>query len=207
MTVPAVDVWARVAARRVELADRIDTLDPAELDAESWCAGWRVRDVIGHLVQLAEATQRSMAMVLLRNGLPLDRGLAAAARRIGDRPADELAARLRRSAGGRFHVVGLPRAVALGEVLVHSEDALRPVGRPLDTGPDEAATVLDVYRRIGRLAFHQPIPDATLVATDTAWTAGRGPEIRGRALDLLLLLANRRQVLGDLTGPGLDTIG
>ena len=204
---PAVDVWASVAARRVELADRIDTLDPDELDADSWCAGWRVRDVVGHLVQLAEATQRSMAMVLVRNGLPLDRGLAAAARRIGDRPADELAARLRRSSGGRFHVIGLPPAVALGEVLVHSEDALRPLGRPLDIGPDEAAAVLDVYRRIGRLAFHQTIPKATMVATDVAWTAGRGPEIRGRALDLLLLLANRRQVVGDLTGPGLDAIG
>ena len=148
-----------------------------------------------------------MAMVLVRNGLPPDRGLAVAARRIGDSTGDELAARLRTSAAGRFHVIGLPRAVALGEVLVHSEDALRPLGRSLAIGPDEAAAVLDVYRRIGRLAFHHAIPAATLVATDIAWTAGRGPEIRGRALDLLLLLANRRQVLGDLTGPGVDAIG
>jgi hypothetical protein len=64
--------------------------------------------------------------------------------------------------------------------------------------------VLDAYWRIGRFAFHAaPQRGRHLVATDLDWSRGRGPEVKGRAMDLLLLLANRRQVLGRLEGPGL----
>lgn len=35
---------------------------------------------------------------------------------------------------------------------------------------------------------------------------GRGPEVEGRAIDLLLLVANRGQVLGSLAGPGAATL-
>jgi len=43
-----------------------------------------------------------------------------------------------------------------------------------------------------------------LVATDLDWTKGSGPEVRGKAMDLMLLVANRLQVLPCLEGPGLD---
>ena len=42
-----------------------------------------------------------------------------------------------------------------------------------------------------------------LVATDLDWSRGSGPEVRGRAMALLLLVANRRQVLPYLEGSGL----
>jgi hypothetical protein len=41
------------------------------------------------------------------------------------------------------------------------------------------------------------------VATDLDWSRGSGPEVRGKAIDLLLLVANRPQVLADLDGPGV----
>jgi hypothetical protein len=44
------------------------------------------------------------------------------------------------------------------------------------------------------------------VATDVDWSTGRGPEVRGKAIDVLLLLANRRQVTTTLTGPGLSAL-
>ena len=42
-----------------------------------------------------------------------------------------------------------------------------------------------------------------LVATDAPWARGSGPEVRGRCIDLLLFVANRRQVLPSLEGEGL----
>jgi hypothetical protein len=42
-----------------------------------------------------------------------------------------------------------------------------------------------------------------LVATDLDWSRGDGPEVRGKGIDLLLLVANRRQVLPRLEGPGV----
>jgi hypothetical protein len=41
------------------------------------------------------------------------------------------------------------------------------------------------------------------MATDLDWSRRKGPEVKGRAMDLLLLLANRLQVLGRLEGPRL----
>jgi len=203
-----VDVWARVSGYRLELADRVEVLDSTELDTQSWCEGWRVRDVIGHLVHLAEATQRTMVGAIARNGLPPDRALSVVAQQLGQLSGSELADRLRRARSGRFHVVGTPASVALGEVLVHAEDALRPIGQTLAASPDDVVPVLGIYRRVGRIAFHRRrSPKVCLRADDADWTAGQGPDVKGQAIDLLLLLANRRQVLASLTGEGVSLLG
>lgn len=200
-----VDVWGELPRLRCQFADRIGSLDETAWNSASWCEGWRVRDVLGHLVHLAEATQLSMARDVLRDGLRPDRALNEAARRLGDSSVAELADRLRTAAQGRFHVLGSPAAVALGEVLVHSADALRPLSLDVDAPPVDAAPVLDTYRQVGRVVFHAaPHRHLRLVATDLDWTRGSGPEVRGRAIDLLLLVANRRQVRPWLEGPGLS---
>gem|GEM_PF-5738027 len=125
------------------------------------------------------------------------------ARQLGDQPVLELAHRLRASVGGRFYAPGMPPAVALGEVLVHACDAFRPLGLDIEVSPATVVPALDAYRRVGPLTFRTaPQRRARLTATDTAWSAGRGPEAVGRAIDLLLLLAGRRQVLDALDGPG-----
>jgi uncharacterized protein (TIGR03083 family) len=199
-----VDVWQEVPRLRRQFADQIETLDETAWNASSWCEGWRVRDVLAHLVLIAEATQLSMARNVLRSGLRPNRAASNAATRLGDTSVPELADRLRAAAEGRFHVLGSPAAVALGELLVHGPDALRPVGLDGDAPPADAAPVLDLYWRMGRFIFRAaPQRRLRLVATDLDWTKGSGPEVRGRAIDLLLLVANRRQVVPRLEGPGL----
>ncbi|MBX3313225.1 MAG: maleylpyruvate isomerase family mycothiol-dependent enzyme [Actinobacteria bacterium] len=201
------DAAAEVATRRRAIADVVETLDADQLDHPSWCEGWQVRDVIGHLVHLAEATQISMLRDVARNGILPDKGLAAVGKEIGARPADELASRLRDAADGTYHVPGTPMAVIVGEVLVHAADALRPLDLEPPSDPAVAAELIPTYRRFGRVAFHAtPTAKVTLVATDTDLRIGSGPEVRGRAIDLLLLSANRAQVLDRLDGPGTAVI-
>ena len=202
------DVWRAVEQRRIALADRVGGLDPAQWDAPSWCEGWRVRDVFAHLVHLAEATQWSMTRDLLANGVAPNKALDRVARGLADEPQSDLASRLKAAAGGRYHVVGSPAAVALGEVITHGADMLRPLGLDDDVDPSIAVPVLPVYRRVRRLAFQaQPLREVRLVATDADWTAGEGLDIRGRAVDLLLLLANRSQAIEYLSGPGVAALG
>ncbi len=112
-----------------------------------------MRDVIGHLVHLAEATQLSVTGDLVRHGPTPDRMLSWKARELGKQPLPELAARLRAAADGHFRVVGLPPQTVLGEVVVHREDALRPLAVATGVDADEVVPVLDLYRRIGRVAF------------------------------------------------------
>jgi hypothetical protein len=152
----------------------------------------------------AEATYLSMTRDLLRGGLRPDHAVSKAAKRLGDVPVPELADRLRAAEGG-FRLFGFPEAIGLGDVLVHSaDDAFRPLGVDMDAPPADAAPVLDAYWRRGRTIVHAaPHRHRRLVATDLDWTRGSGEEVRGRAIDLVLLVANRRQVLPCLEGPGL----
>ena len=144
---------------------------------------------------------------VLRYGPAPDRALDQRARDLGEHHVSELADRLARAAEGRFHVVGSPRLVVLGELLVHGCDMRRALGEPDDVDPEEAAPLLTLYRRFGRLAFHaKPATMVTLPATDAPVSMGSGPVVSGRAVDLLLLLANRRQVVASLSGPGVDLL-
>jgi hypothetical protein len=44
------------------------------------------------------------------------------------------------------------------------------------------------------------------VATDASWSYGDGPEVRGSAEALLLLLFGRRPAPGELGGPGAEVL-
>lgn len=199
-----VDVRQEQARLRRQFADRIESLNETAWDSASWCKGWQVRDVLAHLVQNAERTSVALAGDLLRGGLRPDHAMNKAAKRLGNVPVPELADRLRKAADEPFQSRGSPKAFGLGDVLVHSADAFRPLGLDVDTSPAVAASVLDAYWRRARIVVHAaPHRRHRLVATDLDWSRGSGLEVRGRAMDLLLLVANRRQVLPCLEGPGL----
>lgn len=192
---------------RLAVADAMEVLSEAELATPSWCGGWQVRDVLGHLVHLAEATAATLARdIVLGGGVP-NRVLAHKARTFGRRPVAELCSRLRTAASGGFRIPGVPAIAAVGDVMVHGNDALRPVGREFPVRVDDVQPLLDLYRRSARMFFKRSAPkNVTLVAEDLAWSAGEGPEVHGRAVDLLLLLANRRQVVDRLSGPGVASL-
>jgi uncharacterized protein (TIGR03083 family) len=184
----------------------MELLDESAWHAPSWCEGWRVRDVLAHLVWGAEATYMSMTRDILRGPLRPDEAVARAAKRLAEVPVPELADRLRAAQGG-IRLPGFPVAIGLGDVLVHSADAFRPLGMRVNAPPADAVSVLDAYWQRGRTIFHAaPQRGRRLVATDIEWQRGNGPEVRGKAIDLLMLVANRRQVLSCLEGPGLSGV-
>jgi uncharacterized protein (TIGR03083 family) len=203
MASPRLDTREEVRRIRLEIADEIAALSPDQWETASWCAGWRVRDVLGHLVQTGEATLPSMFWQIIRNGVRPDRAIRRIARDFGDQPVPVLVERLRVADGG-LRIPGIPPEVGLGDVLVHSADALRPVGIMPDPPLADVIVVLDTYVKWGRRLVHAvPHRAVTLAATDSNWRRGSGPEVRGRAIDLLLLMANRRQVVERLEGPGI----
>lgn len=202
--VEAAEIRQEIARLRHQFADRIATLDEAAWNSASWCEGWRMRDVLSHLVQNAERTYGSLTLDLLRGGFRPDRSMDKAAKRLGEVPVPELAARLRTAAERELRLPGSSEAMGLADVLVHSADAFGPLGLDADLPPADAPPALDALWRAGRVVVHAvPQRGRRLVATDLDWSRGSGPEVRGRGLDLLMLVANRRQVLPCLEGPGL----
>jgi uncharacterized protein (TIGR03083 family) len=201
----SVDTWEEIRRLRIDFADGIAGLTADQWDTPSWCAGWRVRDVLGHLVSMRETKRLALVWEIIRSGFRPDRAVDRLARATGDQPVPELVERLRDAADRP--VAGLPPELALGDVLVHSADALRPCGLMPDPPAADVVVVLETYKKWERRMFHAvPHRGVSLNATDVDWRSGLGPEVRGRAIDLLLLVANRPQVVDQLDGPGLATL-
>jgi uncharacterized protein (TIGR03083 family) len=198
------DTRAELRRLRLEFADGIASLSPEQWDIPSWCTGWRVRDVLGHLVGMRETGLFSMFWQTVRSGLRPDRAVDRMARSVGSQPVPQLVERLRGAADGTFHVVGVPSELGLGDLLVHSADAFRPAGIIPDPPIADVVVVLETYKKWGRRLVHAaPHRDVSLAATDAEWRQGTGPEVSGKAIDLLLLVANRLQVIDRLDGPGV----
>ena len=202
--VETVEVAQEVARLRHQFADRIELLDETAWDEVSWCSGWQVRDVLAHLVRNAESNRWSLIGDLFRGGFRPDYSVSKAAMRLRDVPVPELADRLRRAAHERLRSGGSSKPFGLGDIVVHSADAFRPLGEDVDVAPEVAASVLDAYWDKARMVVHAaPHRGSRLVATDLDWSRGSGPEIHGRTIDLALFVAHRHQVLPCLDGPGL----
>ncbi|MGH9185745.1 MAG: maleylpyruvate isomerase family mycothiol-dependent enzyme [Acidimicrobiales bacterium] len=201
--------FAAVRDERERFADFLETLTPDQWEGPSLCAGWRVRDVVGHLVYLAEMRYGRLLTDPFRYRTPLgiNRSINAMAIHYGREEPRRLVRRLRASAGGRFRAPLLPPVTALGEVITHSLDATRPLGIERQIDPELVVAVLDLYKRIGPiLGARGRVRGLRLVATDIEWSTGMGPDVRGPAASLLLAVAGRPAGLDDLEGEGLAVL-
>ncbi len=92
--------------------------------------------------------------------------------------------------------------IALTDGMIHQQDVRRPLGPPREIPAERIVPVLHfalfapVVRGILR------VRGVRLVATDLDWSFGSGPEARGPAESLLMVIAGRRGVVPELSGPG-----
>ncbi|HEX7131881.1 MAG TPA: maleylpyruvate isomerase family mycothiol-dependent enzyme [Iamia sp.] len=198
-----------VAEARVDLADRLDALPAEAWDADSLCAGWRVRDVIGHLVHLAETSRARMVVEAARVApATLNGGVTKLARRAGAAEPADLVRRLREAGGGGFTPPGIGPVAALGETFVHGSDVLRPTGGTPRPADERTLAVAVFYRRTGFAFGSRPAAKVRFTADDAGWSVGPedGPPAHGPGEAVLLALAGRPEGVADLTGPGADRL-
>ncbi|MGX2993653.1 maleylpyruvate isomerase family mycothiol-dependent enzyme [Streptomyces sp. JNUCC 64] len=194
-----------IASERRELADLLDALTPAEWDAPSLCAGWRVREVAAHMSLGFRVPLPRTLWELARSGgrthRMTDRRARADAAALGTR---ELAAALRDNAHHPWRppVGGL--AAALGHDVVHGLDITVALGRDRAVPAERLRPVLDgVTVRSGRF-FGADLTGVRLVADDLDWSFGQGPELSGPARDVLLVAFGRKVPGGRLRGAARD---
>jgi uncharacterized protein (TIGR03083 family) len=200
--------WHAIRAQRVAVADLLESLDAGEWSRPSLCQGWTVQDVAAHLTLQQLGLLEGLAMFARTPG-GMNRVIREAARREAARtPREDIVAGIRASADSRRHNVGVTFQETLIDALVHSQDIARPLGRTLPLPPEGA---LIAARRVWSKGwpFHprRRLAGLRLVAADTDWAAGEGPEIRGMTADLLLVLTGRGAVaLDDLEGDGVPEL-
>ncbi len=201
-----VDAMSLAREERAELADLLATLTPAQWEAPSLCAGWRVRDVVAHMYSYEELGPVGLVGRFVRGGLRLDRINAAGVAAYADRSPDELLALVRDHQQPRGLTAGFGGRIALTDGVIHHQDIRRPLGLPRDIPAERMRVVLEFARTAPTIGAAKRVRGLTLVATDLDWRAGSGPVVEGPAEPLLMAVAGRRGVAGELTGPGLETL-
>jgi len=200
-----VDLLAAIAAERRRIADLIESLSQAQLDVPSLCGRWTVQQVAGHLLAAVDAPPGQVLGALARSGFRLHRANALVAVELANRPAAEIAGRLRRNAANPFRppVVGYPGQ--LTELQVHGQDMRRPLGLPHGLRPDRLRVSLDFLSGGRALGFtpRRRLAGLRFEATDLDWRSGDGPSVAGPAEALALAMTGRRTALADLDGPGV----
>ncbi|GAA4693958.1 maleylpyruvate isomerase family mycothiol-dependent enzyme [Pseudonocardia yuanmonensis] len=200
------DYMAMAMAERAEITDLLASLTPEQWKAPTLCEDWRVRDVVAHMFSYDELGTigliRRFARGRFTRGGPNALGLADYA----DRSPDELVALARAHQRPRGLTAGFGGRIALTDGTIHHQDIRRPLGLPRHLPAERLAVVLEFARTAPTIGARKRIRGLTLTATDLDWTTGEGPEVSGPGEALLMALAGRRGITGDLSGPGLPEL-
>jgi uncharacterized protein (TIGR03083 family) len=187
-------------AERSDLAEFLETLTADQWEAPSLCEGWRVRDVVAHLISLDGVGPLVVARRVIRgrvintNQVGVDE--------LASRSTDELLATLRSHLTPGGLAAGLGGMIPLMDATIHHQDIRRPLGLPREIPPDRLRRVLNGAFHSAALPARRVARGVRLVATDLAWSRGSGPEVSGTAEALLMTVAGRRGMTDELAGPG-----
>ena len=200
------DIWTAIAAERGALADDLANLRPAQWDTPSLCSEWTVRDIVAHMSATASMSPPSFFVNMIKAGFNFDR---FANGQIAKHRGPDPAATLNEFRGLRDSTSAPPgpKTSWLGEVVVHGEDARRPLGIRHAYPPDAVREVIDFYKGSNMLiGSKNRVAGLALHATDDDWQHGQGERVEGPLLSLLLAMTGRGAACDDLTGPGVQTL-
>ncbi|MFI7525030.1 maleylpyruvate isomerase family mycothiol-dependent enzyme [Nocardia salmonicida] len=185
-------IWQAVAEERTTLVALLRELPESAWDTETLCVGWRVRDVVAHLVLATRVTIVALVVNLIRARGNTDRLIHDTAVRHADRTSTaELLTELHATIDSRVIPIGTTPIDRLMDLLVHGQDIAVPLG--IERVMPTTAAQLSLERVWTRGAFHARtrLTGYALAATDTGWTAGAGTTISGTAADLLMIVTGR----------------
>jgi uncharacterized protein (TIGR03083 family) len=199
-------LWQYIGSERSALADTWESLTPEQWSAPSWCEGWSVQDVAGHLVASAEQTPTNFFKEFAAAGFKFNEFAERGAKRCAAGGPEDLVRRMRARTSTRNHPPG-PASAMLGEVVVHGDDIRRPLGLSHHSPEGALVMVADSWKKTNILiGTKKRIEGLRLAATDSAWTHGDGPEVSGPLQALVLAMTGRKQVLDDLSGDGVSLL-
>lgn len=205
---PRVERLDDVRAERLALADLLDTLGIDDWRVDSLCAGWTVHDVLAHITLLPHQTLRETVGRVLRARGDFNLSEADWARERAAKfgPA-ELIGQLRETAGMDSRPAMSGRLDPLVDILVHTQDIARPLGRRHAMPAERVEPALNHVWRAG--FYGKPAKrfgGLRFVATDAEWSAGEGPDVRGPIGELLMLATGRAAGLAGVTGTGVERV-
>jgi uncharacterized protein (TIGR03083 family) len=200
-------LWAESA----DLASLMDELDDADFDRASLCEGWRVRDVVSHMLLGHTTPMPTMVALIARSGFDVPRASRLGSARYGStHSAAELRDEWRQVVDGRVRK-GISRIISTKEMfvdhLIHHQDIRRPLDQRRSIPAERLTAALDALPTIGGfLKSKQRMRGLTWTADDVEWTFGSGLQVTGPAEALILLASGRRAPIDEISGDGVSTV-
>ena len=190
------------------LADLFEQVDDAGFDHATLCAGWRTRDVAGHVLIGHTTPMPKMLALLTKYRFNVPKGSFELSKAYG---SEHTPAELRtqwRAVAQQHTRKGITKMISSKEGftdhLIHGQDIRRPLGLKRELPPEHAIAALDALPTIGGfLASKKRMAGLSWKATDLEWSWGSGPLVSGTAEALILAAAGRTVVLPELTGDGV----
>ncbi|MEB3020919.1 maleylpyruvate isomerase family mycothiol-dependent enzyme [[Mycobacterium] crassicus] len=205
------DVSALAEAERADFAALLKSLTLQQWQAPSLCAGWTVRDVVAHMLSYEELGPVGVMRRFVRGRLRFSGANAIGLAECAAQDPQQLLDLCDRSICPRGLTAAFGSRIALLDTMIHQQDIRRPLRMPRDIPDVRLVPALNFARFAPPLHVRSRIRGLRLIATDLAWTVGRGREVYGRGEALLMALAGRHGVTDELDGPGLallhDRIG
>lgn len=190
-----------------DLSAFLHTLADEDWERPSLCEGWRVRDVVGHILYGNELNLLTLPFKLARYGFSSDRsGQAYSIARAEGRPPAELLRDFdeRNPWAGTCRI--FPPRLTLLDRLAHHQDIRRPLGRPRTVPEERLRPVLDATPKLGSVfGARQRTKGLRFEATDLDWSWGDGPTVTGPGEAIFMAMLGRSHALADLAGEGLPT--
>jgi uncharacterized protein (TIGR03083 family) len=197
------DIWRLIHAERADLADTLEGLSAQQWRSDSWCEGWDVRKVVGHVVAASEQTFANFYKELAGAGFKFNVFADRGATKVAQASTDQLVTRLRARTTTTNHPPA-PVLAMLGEIVVHGDDIRRPLGLQHSSPEAALVAVANGWKKSNLLiGAKRRITGLSLVSTDVSWRHGDGPLVEGPLQSLVLAMTGRRQALGDLSGDGV----
>lgn len=200
------DYMAMATAERADITDLLATLTPAQWDAPTLCQAWRVRDVVAHMFSYEELNTLGLISRFAKAPFIPGGVNAVSLAAYTDHSPAQLLALAKAHQCPRGLTTGFGGRVALTDATIHHQDIRRPLGLPREIPADRLTTVLEFAKTAPPLGSKKRIRGLTLTATDLDWTTGNGPEVAGPGEALLMALAGRHGIIGELSGPGLPVL-
>jgi uncharacterized protein (TIGR03083 family) len=205
-TTPTSDMWHHAHDERQALLGLLETLTPKQWDHPTLCSNWRVRDVVGHLINTTEIKLPSALWAIARSGFRMNDYIDKDARRRGAAPPDQLLAAFHAALPRTTHPPRQSPLAMLEDIVLHQIDIRFPLGQPRPVSCERMRLVADYLDGNGFYVGKKLARGLRLEATDTDWTAGDGPLVRGPIEALVLTLSGRFVALDQLDGDGMETL-
>jgi uncharacterized protein (TIGR03083 family) len=195
------DIRDKIAGERQDLADVLGALPEASWDAETLCAGWRVREVVAHITMPFRFSRPRFAIELMKSRGNFNRMADRCARRDAAVQAGELLSALRDNERHPWKPPGGGFEGALTHDVIHGLDITVPLAVDRQVPEERLRIVLEAITKPRSLKFFaSDLEGIELRADDIDWSFGSGAPVSGRAQDLALVLSGRTLPAGRLRG-------